>query len=321
MRIDGLVSVIVPVRNRAAMVEEAIASVLAQDYRPIEIIVVDDGSTDSTPHALNLLAEDRPEIRVIRRENGGPGAARETGRALARGEFIQYLDSDDLLLPGKFSAQIAALTEQPECGVSYGMTRFRRANGDIVEGAWKGSGAKVETMFPAFLESRWWDTPNPLYRRELCDRAGAWMTTRVEEDWEYDCRIASLGVRLAYVPAYVCEVRDHALERLSRGGLEPSRLKDRALAHARIFEHALAAGIDPSAKEMSYFARALFLLARQCAAAALEKEAATLFSLAREASAKERAQGWDFRLFRLAATLVGWTRAGKFACELDRLRS
>lgn len=303
------------------MTLEAILSVLMQDYRPIEIIVVDDGSTDDTLETLTRFAQARSEVRIIQRKNGGPGAARETGRLAARGEFIQYLDSDDILLPEKFTRQVAALLRSPQCGVSYCMTRFRKAGGEIIARPWKGSGEHVETMFPAFLVSRWWDTPNPLYRQELCDRAGPWLTTHIEEDWEYDCRIASFGVRLAYVQEYLCEVRDHRSNRLSRGGLEPSRLKDRAFAHARIYEHALKAGIELSSPEMQHFSRALFLLARQCGAAALETEARALFALAQEASVDERKRGWDFRIVSVVADIVGWRWAGKLACELDRLRS
>jgi hypothetical protein len=143
----------------------------------------------------------------------------------------------------------------------------------------------------------------------------------MEEDWEYDCRVASFGVRLAYVPEYVCEVRDHLSDRLSRGGLTLAGLRDRAFAHARIFEHAMRAGVAPSQPEMRHFSRALFLLARQCGAAGLEDEARSLFSLSRDASVSERKKGWDFRLFEFAAQTIGWRWAGKLACELDRLRS
>src|SRR5215475_1428390 len=106
---EGLVSTIIPVFNRFVVLHEAVASVLAQTYRPIEIIVVNDGSTDETGREAEALAEAHSELRVIHRENGGPGEARETGRRAARGEFIQYLDSDDLLLPTKFALQVAGL--------------------------------------------------------------------------------------------------------------------------------------------------------------------------------------------------------------------
>lgn len=320
MPADPLVSTIIPVHDRSAMALEAVASVLAQDHRPIEVIVVDDGSSNVEAEALRRGLDRLDDVRLLRQENRGPGAARETGRRAARGDFIQYLDSDDLLLPGKFSAQLGAFQAAPECGVAYGMTRFRNADGSCVDGAWKGSGARVETMFPSFLVSRWWDTPNPLYRRELCDRAGSWMTTFVEEDWEYDCRIAALGVRLAYAPVFVCEVRDHGAERLSRCGLEPRRLADRARAHAEIYAHAQRAGIATDSPEMHHFARALFLLARQCGAAGCEAEARSLFSLAKAASGVTRAKALDFRLYAVAAALLGWARVGRLSTTMDRLR-
>ena len=171
----GLVSTIIPVYNRAALLREAVASVLAQSYRPIEVIIVDDGSTDETAGAADALATDHPaEIRVIHQRNAGQGPAREAGRRLARGEFIQYLDSDDVLLHGKFELQVAGLIAQPECGVAYGWTRFRHADGRIEPGPWKGSGDRIDTMFPSFLRSRWWDTPTPLYRASVCEAAGPW---------------------------------------------------------------------------------------------------------------------------------------------------
>src|SRR5437660_1100924 len=108
--ITNLVSTIIPVYNRSAMLREAVGSVLAQTYRPIEIIIVNDGSTDETPQVCRRLAQANPSVvRVISRQNGGPGVAREAGRQLAMGEFIQYLDSDDLLHPLKFERQVAAL--------------------------------------------------------------------------------------------------------------------------------------------------------------------------------------------------------------------
>jgi glycosyltransferase involved in cell wall biosynthesis len=80
MLVEGLVSTIIPVHNRPALSHEAVASVLAQTYRPIEIIIVDDDSTDETGRESEALAATHPEVRAIHRENGRPGAARETGR-------------------------------------------------------------------------------------------------------------------------------------------------------------------------------------------------------------------------------------------------
>src|SRR5882672_5633140 len=127
---SGLVSTIIPVHNRASLLEEAVASVLAQTYPNTEVIIVDDGSTDGTSMVADELAREHPEkIGVIHQTNTGPGLAREAGRIRARGQFIQYLDSDDLLLPRKFELQVAGLKARPECAVSYGKTQYRHSDG------------------------------------------------------------------------------------------------------------------------------------------------------------------------------------------------
>ncbi|MEK6302307.1 MAG: glycosyltransferase family A protein [Acidobacteriota bacterium] len=319
----GLVSTIIPVYNRAAMLREAIASVLAQTYRPIEIIIVDDGSTDDTARVADELAQMNPqEVRVIHQSNSGPGLAREAGRVAAGGEFIQYLDSDDLLMPEKFAKQVAGLRAHPECGVSYGKTRYRHADGRVEALAWKGSGTKVETMFPAFLMSRWWDTPTPLYRASVCEQAGPWTDLRLEEDWEYDCRVASLGVRLHYCDEFIVEVRDHDEGRLCKGeAFDPARMRERARSHRLILAHAQRAGIAEESGEMQHFGRELFLLSRQCGAAGLAEESKELFELARQASGEARGNGWDFKLYGTLASIAGWTRLGKMACYSDSIRN
>lgn len=320
--VKGLVSTIIPVHNRPALLRESVASVLAQTYRPIDIIIVDDGSTDQTQHVCDeLAAQHLHEVHVIHQTNTGPGLAREAGRQIARGEFIQYLDSDDVLLPEKFSLQVAGLNAHPECGVAYGKTRYRYSDGRIEPGAWKGSGNNVATMFPSFLLSRWWDTPTPLYRASVCQQAGPWTNLRLEEDWEYDCRIAALGVHLYFCNEFIVEVRDHTEQRLCKGeALDPMRLTERAKAHALIFRHAQRAGINESFAEMQHFARELFLLSRQCGAAGLRAESRELFTLARIASGESRARGWDFRLYKLFAAVLGWTALGKFVCYSDGFR-
>lgn len=318
----GLVSTIIPAYNRPAQLLDAVESVLTQDYRPIEIIIVDDGSTDNTLAVANNLAAQHPDIiRVATQANAGPGMAREHGRQMARGEFIQYLDSDDILLPGKFSAQVQALRTRQDCDVAYGMTRFRHMDGMIEPGAWKGSGVAQPAMFPSFLTERWWDTPNPLYRSSVCERAGTWTNLRLEEDWEYDCRIAALGTQLVWCQQYVCEVRDHAGGRLCRGSvLDAQRMAQRARSHELIFGHAIRAGLQ-NTPEMQHFARALFLLSRQCGAAGLAVESRRLFELSRQASGVQRSRGLDYRLYRVAAGLMGWVVMGRISAWLDGLRT
>jgi glycosyltransferase involved in cell wall biosynthesis len=322
MLVEGLVSTIIPVYNRPLLLREAVASVVAQTYRPIEIVIVDDGSTDDTAQSIAALAAGYPSIvRHLRIPNGGPGAARETGRVIAHGEFIQYLDSDDLLLPCKFELQVDGLRAHPECDVAYGRTRFYGVGESPGNTSWKRTGERIETMFPSFLQSRWWDTSTPLYRREVTDLAGPWTELRNEEDWEYDCRIASKWGRLCYCDAFVSDTRVTLGPQLSRAGPDREKLRHRAVAHRLILEHSIAARIPHETTEMKHFARELFLLARQCGAAGLADEARMLFGFARQASGTERSRGIDFLLYGAGVRLVGWRAMGSLTCGLDRLRT
>ena len=116
-----LVSTVIPVYNRASLLVDAVDSVINQTYRPIEIIIVDDGSTDETPNVIADLFRRWPHlVKVVRQANAGPGPARQHGLELATGDFVQFLDSDDLLLPEKFSYQVAALLANSEAQICYG---------------------------------------------------------------------------------------------------------------------------------------------------------------------------------------------------------
>ena len=320
--IPGLVSVIIPVHNRPKLLQEAVESVLAQTYRPLEILVIDNASTDDTRSVADALASKYSELCVINQNKRGPGPAREAGRLRAQGEYIQHLDSDDLLLPAKFEAQVRALTDHLECDVVYGKTRHYPLGHTPSQTAWKRTGERIETMFPAFLVSRWWGTSTPLYRRSVIDAAGSWVDLLNEEDWEYDCRIAAQGIKLCYCDTFVSDQRITPGERLSRNGnIDPVKMRDRAKARQMIYRHAVRFGIDDRTPEMQHFARDVFLLSRQAGALRLEHEARKLFELSRTASGERRAKGIDFRLYGLLAGHFGWSRTGAISCKLDKLRA
>jgi hypothetical protein len=287
------------------------------------VIVVDDASSDATPSAIAALVDQGGgRVRSSRNEtNLGPGASRERGRLAARGEFLQFLDSDDLLLPGKLERQVAALAATPEAGIAYGWTRTRDAAGRVDERPSRRTGERLETLFPALLGGRLWITATPLYRAEVCAAAGGWSSLRLDEDWEFEARLGAIGTRLVQVSEAVAEHRTHAGEHAGTlDRREPARLADRAAAMRSIFASATAAGVPTSAPEMARFARSLFLLARRCGAAGRAAEARDLFALARRASTPARARGWDFRLVGLLAATLGWRLAGRLAAAFDEAR-
>ncbi len=108
------VSVVITTYNRASYVRQAIDSVLCQTMKDFELIVVDDGSTDDT---IEALAPYRDRIRYVRTENGGPARARNVGMALSRGDYVCWLDSDDLFHPAKLALQSAILDAYPDLGM------------------------------------------------------------------------------------------------------------------------------------------------------------------------------------------------------------
>ena len=320
--VSALVSVIVPVFNRERMLLEAVACVEAQTYPRVELILVDDGSTDGTGALCDRLVAERPQTRrAIHQPNAGPGAAREAGRRAARGEYIQYLDSDDWLEPRKLEAQVAALEGDGGAGVCYCRTRERHVDEPPADRPTLRTGDRLDSIFPSFLAGRLWQTVTPLWRRTASDRIGPWTSLRVEEDMEYDARAGAEGVRPAWCPEWLAEHRHHEGLRASGGGtLDRAKLADRAKAHELIYRHALRAGVSAGAPEMQRYARELFLLSRQCGAAHLADGPRRLFPLSREASGPARARGLDFRAYRAAASLCGWRLVGAVACQADRLR-
>lgn len=119
-----LVSVILPVFNGAEFIAEAVASVWRQDYPALEVIIIDDGSTDATPDVVASLSGD---ICYVRQVNAGPAAARNRGLEIARGDLIAFLDADDLWPANKLAWQLPALMDTPSVDIVMGLTQTMRA--------------------------------------------------------------------------------------------------------------------------------------------------------------------------------------------------
>lgn len=311
--VPNLVSTIIPVYNRPAMVLRAIDSVLSQTHRPIEIVVVDDGSTDNTPNVIKEKACKHDEIVLLHQDNAGPGVAREVGRQVAKGEYIQYLDSDDVLFPAKFSLQIAAL-ESSGADIAYGKTELSEqgCNGnDMISDtssviAIKGTGESRNRLFPYLLHERWWSTSTPLFTRQIVDKAGAWLPLINEEDWAYDSNFAGLDARLVYVDKFVTRIYRHDQHLSDDGSINPVKLQHRSIAKRVIYNNARKVENLFSTEDWQLFSKSVFLLARQCAKANLVKETQYLMQLSIESNGEPRLK---HQLFQFLLRFLGGKRA------------
>lgn len=195
---DPLVSVIIPTYNRANLVGAAIRSVLSQSYENVELIVVDDGSTDNT---CEVLAGFQSAISIVRQPNAGPAIARNRGIAAAHGEIIAFLDSDDLWMPTKLERQVRSLqTAGPETLCSLCNCTVVYANGD------RTTTFDIADLHPSCSTGMWVNPVEVLLnrfvlfnqaviiRREALERVGYFdETLRFGEDYELPFRLALEG--------------------------------------------------------------------------------------------------------------------------------
>lgn len=304
----SLVSTIIPVRNRAGMLIESVNSVLRQDYRPIEIVIVDDGSEDETVATADELASsNRGIVKTIHIENSGPGQARQVGLEKSTGEFIQFLDSDDLLLPAKFNKQVNALMVNPNYSISYGKTREYKIGERPKDVPARRTGEKFITLFPALLNGRIWATNTPLYRRWILQEIGTWSRLRMYEDWEYECRLGAENVNLIYIDEFVADVRHHDGEREGLKWVEDDdTFKDMLKAHEMVLEYAFKAGVSRNSDEMKRFARNLFRLAREAGKRGFSAEADVMLS---KAVSIDQSKEKEYQLYRKIAGVIGWKMA------------
>lgn len=194
----ALVSTIVPVYNGARYLGEALESIFAQDYRPIEVIVVDDGSEDDTARIARSFAS----MRYLWQPNQGPAAARNAGIAIASGEFIAFLDHDDLMAPEKLSLQVGYLLDHPEIGCV--LTR----QAIFLE---PGTASPPWLSRDAIFGDLGGVQPlSALVRRSVFERVGRLDPTyRVAEGIEWLARVREAGVKIEVLPEVLVRRRVH----------------------------------------------------------------------------------------------------------------
>jgi glycosyltransferase involved in cell wall biosynthesis len=204
---NPIASVIIPIHDRFPLVNETIASVHAQTYRPIELILVDDAS--DVPFSAKISSTPDFQIKVIRHErNLGPGASRETGRKAATGEYIAKLDSDDLWHPEKLEKQVNFMNRNPNAGMCYcAYIEFTNYPLQGNEPYRKRSNQEFTEFLPAILEERPWDTSACIWTRWAEEKIGPWSTHWAFEDIEYEVRAGCNGIKIIYLPEKLCYYR------------------------------------------------------------------------------------------------------------------
>jgi len=211
------VSVIVPVYNRAAFVTEALASALEQECPGgMEVVVVDDGSTDETPTVLAELAARHPELRILRQANSGPAHARNLAMRAARGEFLALLDSDDIWLPGKLASQVALLDAQPDAAFAHSDVDEFWETGD---GEWTRRPEIVSGhALRALLRRNVIHTMTVMLRRSVIEEVGGFDAEFPPcEDWD-------LWLRIAATHPIVGDPERRVRVRLHEGGISSNPL-------------------------------------------------------------------------------------------------
>jgi glycosyltransferase involved in cell wall biosynthesis len=206
-----LVTCIVPVYNGETYLAAALDSIFAQDHRPLEVIVVDDGSTDRSAATARSYGD---LVRVVERPNAGAPAARNTGLEEARGEYVTFLDSDDLYRPAKISTQLRFLVEHPEIDLCACTAKnFWEPGLEDEKARYEAAGRVLISHHFATL----------LATRAAFERVGPIDASRQSGDYiEWFHRARDLGLTVGVIPDVLIDRRMHGAShsRHAAGGMD-----------------------------------------------------------------------------------------------------
>lgn len=227
-----IVSVIIPTYNRADSVPEAIDSVLRQSFQDLEVIVVDDGSSDDTERALGSFGDSR--LRYLRQENSGVSVARNRGILAAKAKHIAFLDSDDVCMPNRLSLQLSSLRQTPDAGLVYGWYFVEGGENTrrLIMSCSRDTSLRELILGPVFH----WSTT--LIEKDWLLKVGLYdEKMRVGGDWDLSLRLLLEGCRMVCVAKPLSIVRHHSvsLTRNVRRHLESEFIVlDNAYRHSRM---------------------------------------------------------------------------------------
>lgn len=203
-----LVSVIIPTYNRGDLVVETLDSVFRQTYRPIEVLIVDDGSTDNTRQVIEkwrrrYVGDTRFELYYFFQKNKGAPAARNYGLIESRGEFIQFIDSDDLLAPSKISNQVKVLSKYKRKIAVYGKWLYFINSKNILKVYKAHTQTDDDNVLKNWLGGRWAIPPlSILWRRNDILQLGPWdESLAADQDGDFAMRFLLRGGKLVFNPS------------------------------------------------------------------------------------------------------------------------
>jgi len=221
-----VVSVVLPTYNRAQVLPPVIDSILSQDYRDLELIIIDDASTDNTAQLIREIQERDPRVRYVQLPvNRGVGFAREAGLRHARGRYVALADSDDIWLEGKLREQVQALDEHANVDILFGdFWNINHVNGRrhrafstspgvgelVCDRLCGGVFVVRRGMEAALLKSNFVATPTVVLRSPVFDQVGGFSPDlRMSEDLDFWWRAAAFGARFAYLDRPLIERHIH----------------------------------------------------------------------------------------------------------------
>lgn len=261
------VSIVIPCHNVQEHLPNALDSALAQDHPDVDIVCVDDGSTDGTAAVLLDYSTRYPgRIRVLAQANRGASAARNAGAAATAGEYLQFLDADDRILPQKISAQVALARSAGSPGLIIGDFEEAMPNGLLLPAL-----ALNGQPWMALIKTRMGTTSANLWKREALDAVGGWNEQLgSSQDYELMFRMLKRDVPVAWDP----HIRTHVLKRasgsISQTGVPANWDRYIALRHA-IKEHLQTTDPGRYAPEIETLRQYIFMALRIVAADDLPK--------------------------------------------------
>lgn len=256
---DPLVSVIIPLYNRKSLIKETILSIATQSYHNIEIIVVDDGSTDGSQSIVNTLMNNSNKIRLLSRPANmkkGANTCRNYGLKMAKGDFIKWVDSDDLLNTRAIELQIKdIIASNTDLSICESIV-FKLTDGST-EKIWLNNWGNLSNEISLINFCNYsfqWHTCSGLWRRNVFNNTLTWdEELNNSQEWLFHLTALSIGLRISVVKDALCYIRNH------EGGMSDRSNKKSKYYYHECFARYKAAVLLAKLNKLNYLISRVFL--------------------------------------------------------------